>query len=169
MKFLNITLLTLLSILLEGCGSYSFTGGDTGNAKTIQIGYFVNNAELIEPTLSQEFTLALQDLFLKQTNLSLVKVNGDIQFEGEIVDYTILPMSATANQTAAQNRLSISINVRYHNKLKEADDFEQIFKFYFDYPAGEPLVTGSSLMTEAFEVIFTRITQDIFNASIGNW
>jgi Lipopolysaccharide-assembly len=75
--FSGIALLTLMI----SCGIYSFTGGNTGNAKTIQIDFFQNNAPLIEPSLSQDFTLALQDLFLRQTNLDLVIAGGDLQFE----------------------------------------------------------------------------------------
>ena len=100
-------------LLIVSCGIYSFTGGDTGKAKTLQIDFFRNNAPLIEPSLSQKFTQDLQDLFLRQTNLDLVSTGGDLRFEGEITGYRIAPMSATAQQTAAQNRVTITVNVRY--------------------------------------------------------
>lgn len=157
----------LISLLLTGCGIYSFTGGDTGKAKTIQVDFFRNVAPLIEPSLSQKFTLDFQDLFLRQTNLSLVKSDGDLHFEGEITGYTIVPMSATANQTAAQNRLTITVNVRYTNRYIIKDNFEKAFSFYYDYPANTQLV-GSALET-AFNEIILRLTQDIFNASIAKW
>lgn len=166
--FLSFSLIIILILTFtQSCGVYSFTGGNTGDAKTIQIDYFSNNAQLIEPRLSQEFTLALQDLFLKQTNLSLVKSNGDLQFEGEITQYRIEPMSATAQQTAAQNRLTIGVSVRFFNKLKAEDNFTQTFSFYYDYDANAQL-TGS-VLDDSFKVIFERITQDIFNASIAKW
>lgn len=163
----NAFIVIFIIIIAEGCGAYSFTGGSTGDAKTIQIDYFPNNSELVEPRLSQEFTLALQDLFLKQTNLNLVKANGDLQFEGEITQYRIEPMSATAQQTASQNRLTIFVNVRFFNKLKEEDNFSQSFNFYYDYDANAQLTGG--ILDTAFKVIFERITQDIFNASIAKW
>jgi len=154
-------------LLIVSCGIYSFTGGDTGKAKTLQIDFFRNNAPLIEPTLSQKFTEDFRDLFTRQTNLSLVNVSGDIHFEGEITDYRITPMSATAQQTAAQNRLTITINVRYFNKFIEKDNFEKAFSFYYDYPANTQLI-GSALET-AFNEIIQRLTQDIFNASVAKW
>jgi len=160
-------IILMIFITTQSCGAYSFTGGSTGDAKTIQIDYFPNNAQLVEPRLSQEFTLALQDLFLRQTNLSLVKSNGDLQFEGEITQYRIEPMTATAQQTAAQNRLTITVNVRFFNKLKEEDNFERSFSFYFDFDANAQL-TGS-VLDDGFKVIFDRITQDIFNASVAKW
>ncbi len=164
--FYNILFITT-SIILISCGAYSFTGGNTGNAKTIQIDFFPNQAPLIEPTLSQEFTQNLRDLFTRQTNLTLVNSNGDLHFSGEITDYRITPMSATANQTAAQNRLTISVNVIYENKLEEKDNFEKRFSFYYDYGATQQLSGG--VLDTALKEILERITQDIFNASVAKW
>ena len=166
-KLFYITGFLFLSIISVGCGSYSFTGGDTGKAKTLLIDFFRNLASLVEPTLSQKFTQDFQDLFLRQTNLSLVNSGGDLHFEGEITGYRITPMSATAQQTAAQNRLTITIKVRYYNKFIKEDDFEKSFSFYYDYPANSQLI-GSPLET-AFNEIIERITQDIFNASVAKW
>jgi len=127
----NLTGLMLLLLMIPlGCGVYSFTGGSTGDAETIQVDYFPNTAILVEPTLSQSFTVALQDLFLRQTNLKLTDSGGDLHFEGEITQYRIIPIAATAQQTAAQNRLSIGVRVRYYNRLNEEDNFEQTFTFY---------------------------------------
>ncbi len=158
--FVSLTLIT-------SCGSYSFTGGDTGKAKTLQIDFFRNNAPLVEPSLSQKFTQDFQDLFLRQTNLNLVNSGGDLRFEGEITGYRIAPMSATAQQTAAQNRLTITVNVRYFNKFIEKDNFEKAFSFYYDYPANTQLIGGA--LEAAYKEIIERITQDIFNASVAKW
>jgi len=157
----------IASLLLTGCFAYSFTGGNTGNAKTIQISSFRNVAPLIEPSLSQFFTQELQDLFLRQTNLSLVNTDGDLSFEGEITGYRISPMSATAQQTAAQNRLEITVKINYTNKLIEKDNFERSFSFFYDYPANAALI--GSIKETAFKEISDRITQDIFNASVAKW
>lgn len=152
---------------LIGCGAYSFTGGNTGDAKTIQIDFFQNQAPLVEPGLSQRFTQDLQDLFTRQTNLTLTPNNGDLHFQGEITGYRITPMSATANQTAAQNRLTITVNVNFTNKLNEKDDFEKSFSFYSDFGANQQLTGG--VLDSALDEIFERITQDIFNASVAKW
>ena len=161
-------LLILLSIyLVQGCGVYSFTGGSTGDAETIQIDFFPNNARLVEPSLSQKFTIALQDLFLRQTNLNLTNAGGDLHFEGEITQYRIVPIAATAQQTAAQNRLTIAIRVRFFNRLVEEDNFEQTFSFYSDYDANIQLIGG--VLDTAYEEIFERLTMDIFNAAVAKW
>ena len=166
-KIIVSALLLISSVLLIACGAYSFTGGSTGDAKTLQIDFFSNQAPLVEPTLSQRFTQDLQDLFTRQTNLTLIKSNGDLYFSGEITGYRVNPMSATAAQTAAQNRLTVTINVRFVNKLIEKDDFEKQFSFYSDFDANAQLTGG--VLDGALDEILERVIQDIFNASLGNW
>jgi hypothetical protein len=168
MKKIYIVVLLLLSITVQSCWLYSFTGTNIQpDVKTIQIDYFPNNAILVEPSLSQTFTTDLQDLFLRQTNLDLVKSGGDLQFEGEITGYKINPMTATAAQTAAQNRLTITVNVRFFNNKFEDDNFEQSFSHYYDYDAN--VILSGSALEDAFSEIIERITQDIFNASVAKW
>ena len=160
--------LLALPILFQGCKvSYSFTGADIGNAQTFQVNNFVNNAAIVEPRIARQFTLDLQDILLNQTSLSIVTNSGDLLYEGEIVQYYVSPITATANSTAAQNRLTIAVNVRFFNTLEPEKDFEERFSFYFDYNGSAQLI-GSQL-DDALEVIFERITQDIFNKSLANW
>ncbi len=168
-KIKKITyILALISLFaLSSCSVYNFTGTGKIDAKTFQVNFFQNNAELIEPGIDRNFTLELQDLIQNQTNLNLTKNGADLTYEGEIVDYRISPMTATADQQASQNRLKIRINVRFSNKNKETDNFEKIFEFYYDYPASQQLV-GPTLST-ALKEIFERITQDIFNESLAKW
>ncbi|WP_035651799.1 MULTISPECIES: LptE family protein [unclassified Flavobacterium] len=167
------SLFALLSLfLLSGCNVYNFTGTGTIDAKTFQVNFFQNNADLIEPGIDRQFTLALQDLIMNQTNLNLVSNSGDLVYEGEIVDYRISPMTATAvaadgSVGAAQNRLTIRVNVRFTNKKNEKDDFEKQFEFYNDF-AGTDLPTGT-VLNNAIQTIFERITQDIFNESLAKW
>ncbi len=160
-------LLISILFLTNSCSVYNFTGTGKIDAKTYQVNFFQNNSDLIEPGIDRTFTLTLQDLIQNQTNLNLVKNGGDLTYEGEITDYRISPMTATADQQASQNRLKIRVNVRFTNKNKEADDFEKNFEFYYDYPADKQLVgtTKDAAITDIFE----RITQDIFNASLAKW
>jgi len=162
------SLLALMSLfMLSGCGVYNFTGTGKIDADTFQVNFFQNNADLIEPGIDRDFTLALQDLIQNQTNLNLVSEGGDLVYEGEIVDYRTTPMTATADQQAAQNRLTIRVMVRFTNKRKETDDFEKTFEFYKDYPGTQQLV--GSYLNAAIKEIYDRITQDIFNESLAKW
>lgn len=167
MKKIKLFILSTFLLTLQSCGIYSFTGADTGAAKTFQVNFFQNTADIVEPGIDRTFTLELEDLIQNQTNLSLTNSGGDLIYEGEIIDYYVAPMSATAQNTAAQNRLTIAVNVRYYNTLEPEKDFEKRFSFYYDYPANSQLV-GATLET-ALDEIYSRITQDIFNASLTNW
>jgi len=160
-------LIVSLTALCISCGAYSFTGADTGNAETFQVNFFQNNAPIVEPGIDRQFTLALQDLIQNQTNLGLTNSNGDLVYEGEITQYYVAPMTATSNERAAQNRLTIAVNVRYYNTLEPEKDFEKKFSFYFDYDANQQLV--GAVRDEAVNEIFLRLTQDVFNESLTDW
>jgi hypothetical protein len=164
---IQFCLLIIILFSINGCKYYNFTGTGKIDANTFQVNYFQNNAELIEPGIERDFTLALQDLIQNQTNLSLTNSGGDLIYEGEITGYRISPMTATADQKTAQNRLTMTVNVRFTNTKKEEDNFEKPFTFFHDYPASSQLV-GSTLQA-AKDDIFERITQDIFNASLAKW
>lgn len=157
----------LLCLVLSSCKYYNFTGTGKIDADSFQVNYFQNNAPIVEPGIERTFTLALQDLIQNQTSLTLTNSGGDLVYEGEIVEYRIAPMTATADQRAAQNRLTIGVNVRFINNKNLDENFERRFSFYYDYTGSEQLV-GSQLTT-ALEAIYERITQDIFNASLAKW
>ncbi len=161
-----------LALLVVGCKYYSFTGASIPEgAETVQVNFFINDAanqvgSVFEPGLDRDFTNAIQEMLLNQTNLDLTSVNGDLIYEGEIVQYAVTPMTATAEQTAAQNRLTMAVNVRYFNTLNDDDSFEKRFSFFYDFDAAAQL---QSVQTEAHEVLFECITQDIFNESLAKW
>ena len=168
MKLFKFLLLFSVLPLISGCGPYSFSGISIApGTETFQVNYFQNTATLVEPGFDRDFTLALQDLILNQTNLTLTTTNGDLVYEGEITEYRISPTTAQANSTAAQNRLTVSVNVRFYDKNTPDEEFEQRFSFFYDY-AGAELLTGN-LRDTAHEEIFERLTQDIFNATLAKW
>lgn len=166
MKYITkILVVGFVSLICVSCKFYSFSGIST-NAESFQVNFFQNVAPIIEPGLDRTFTNALQDIIVNQTNLELKTDNAQLIYEGEIVEYNVTPMSATAEQTAAQNRLTIAVNVRFINTLDSEKDFERRFSFYYDFGANQQL---NSIKTAAQEEIFERITQDIVNASLADW
>jgi hypothetical protein len=168
MQKIKYTLLSLVLITTtQSCWKYSFTGVSDLKAETFQVNYFQNNSALIEPGLERDFTIALQDLLTNQTSLGLVTSNGDLVYEGEISEYRISPTTATSDNRAAQNRLTISVQVRFYDKNDPEAELDQRFSFFYDYPGSSQLV--GSQKTAAHEEIFERITQDIFNATLAKW
>lgn len=165
-KTLYILALFLL-FTIQSCSVYNFTGAGPIDAKTFQVNYFQNTAELVAPQIDRDFTLRLQDLIQNQTNLNRTPTDGDLLFEGEIVDYRFSPMTATAEITAAQTRLSITVKLRFSNKNKPAENFEKTFSHFDDF-AGDQQATGAQLKTSV-DKIFERITQDMFNETLAKW
>ena len=168
-RFLLI-IITLL--LVTSCGIYSFTGSSIPiGVETFQVDYFENTAggrpgSTIEPGLDRDFTIALQDLIVNQTSLNLVNQGGDIIYSGEIVDFSVTPMAATAEIKAAQNRLTMAVMVNYENILNEEDNIEKRFSFYYDFPGNLQVY---DIKDAALEEIFERIIQDIFNETLAKW
>ena len=156
------------TLLLSGCRmSISLTGGTVDpRAKTVAIATFPNNASLVNPTLSQTFTTALKDKVQGQTPLTIVDENGDYEIEGEITDYSVNPVAIQGNDTPAQNRLTITVKVRFYNKYNEELNFEQNFSRYADYYSSQNL---SSVETALVTEITDALTEDIFNKAFVNW
>ena len=168
----QILIVTICSIMVISCGIYSFTGSSIPiGVETFQVNYFENTAggkpgSTIEPGLDRDFTIALQDLIVNQTSLNLVNEGGDIIYSGDIVEYSVTPMAATAEIKAAQNRLTMAVMVSYENVLNEDDNIEKRFSFYYDFPGNLQVY---DIKDVALEEIFERITQDILNETLAKW
>ena len=152
-----------LAFICQGCGFYSFSGASIpAQAKTVSVDYFPNQAQLVNPMLSNNFTNALRDAM---TTLDMVETGGDLSFEGEITDYRTMPVAITG-QTAAMNRLTITVNVRFSNRFDELKDFEQSFSRYEDYPSDQDLNAVQEGLTST---IVEALVEDIFNKALVNW
>lgn len=171
MKFRKIGLAALLAtmiITLGGCTvKYSFSGASIPlDARTVSIPYFPNNAPMVAPSLSSTLTDALQDKFAKQTKLELVSTGGDLAFEGEITNYTSTPAAITAAETAAMNRLTITVKVKFTNIYEPQNNYNKSFSAFAEYDA-------TSLLQDIQDTLITEICDqlvlDIFNAAVANW
>ena len=165
-KKVNTLLILIAAFVLTGCGIYSFTGASIpAEAKTVSVQHFPNNANLVNPMLSDIITNNLRDKFMNQTSLDEVPDNGDLAIEGEIVDYKTSPTAITGDQVAALNRLTITVNVRFYNRYDESKNFEQKFSQYDDYPSNEDL----NVVQEALvNTICEKLCEDIFNKAVVN-
>ena len=166
-KKVNTLLILIAALVLTSCSIYSFTGASIpAEAKTVSVQHFPNNANLVNPMLSDIITNNLRDRFMNQTSLDEVPDNGDLAIEGEIVDYKTSPTAITGDQVAALNRLTITVNVRFYNRFDESKNFEQKFTQYDDYPSNEDL----NVVQEALvNTICEKLCEDIFNKAVVNW
>jgi hypothetical protein len=170
MKFKILYIFAFCAVLLfaASCtGGYSFTGADiSANIKTITIDYFQNRASMVQPTLSNVLTESLKDKFTSQTNLELVNNNSDLLLEGEITNYTVTPQSFQGNETAALNRLTITIKVKYTNSVEPLKSFDTNFTRYADFESSQNL---ASVESDLIQQIVEQLTEDIFIKAVANW
>jgi hypothetical protein len=161
-------LMVVSVLLLNACKPHVSLNGATipPEAKTISVGFFSNNTTLGAPSLSQRFTEKLRDMVSQQTSLALMKQNGDLQFEGYISDYNVMPIAIQSNDQAAKNRLTISVNVKYSNKFDATKNFDQVFTRFADFNSTESI---SSKEPELVTEIYRQLTEDIFNRAFNNW
>ena len=136
------------------------------DVKTISIRFFQKTAGLGPASLGQTFTESLKDKFISQTNLSLVDRDATLTLEGNIPGYTIIPLAIQANELAAQNRLSISVNVKFTNLKDEKQNFESTFTRFADF---ESTLNISSVEDQLIKQINEQIIDDIFNKAVINW
>jgi hypothetical protein len=161
-------LLALSVSLLAGCGIYSFTGGQFSGAKTFSVDYFKPQSAMVTPLYAQRFTESLKDLLLAQSPLRLAEKNGELTYSGTVVDYRTAPVAiqSGAAETASLNRLTITVKVKYDNSLEPELSFEKTFSKFADYDANQDLFT---IEESLWSLINEQLTQEIYNASVGNW
>jgi hypothetical protein len=155
----------LLSLMVFCACKVSLSGAQVGDAKTLSVAMFVNNAALVQPTLSQALTEDIRDFFQTQSPLVIVSSNGDMQIEGSIRDYRVTPV-AVSNNGASENRLTIVVSVRFTNTKDPSKDFETEFSRFADFSATQNLVTVEQ---ELIKQINQQLAQDIFNKAVINW
>ncbi len=157
--------LVIATAFIQGC--YTFSGASLSpDLKTISIGFFQNRASIVNPSLSQTFTEKLKDKFLSQTSLTLTNNDGDLSLEGTINDYNTQPITIQGNETAAQNRLSITVFVKFVNTKDSKLSFESPFTRYYDYDSKLNL---NAIEQEAITQITRQLVEDIFNRAASNW
>ena len=163
-----VTSLIVTMFIVHSCGIYSFTGTSIQpDVKTVTINYFEYKALKVNPSLSNDLTVALQDKFLKLTKLEQVDMDGDIEVIGSITGYDVKATAITANEQAAQNRLTVTVKIDFVNRKYPEDDFEgKSFSAYADFDAMQPLDAVEATLCED---IIEQLCDDMFNATVANW
>lgn len=166
MKRIAAILITVLT--LNGCGIYSFSGTSIQpDVNSITIGFFEYRAARVNPSLANDMTEELKNKFRRLTRLEQLDEDGDLEITGAITGYDVAASAITANETAAQNRLTVSVSVTFTNRKYPEDNFEKkSFSAYAEYDSSNSLdAVESSLCAEIIE----KIIEDIFNATVAQW
>ena len=160
--------LIFAALVVHSCGIYSFTGTSIQtDVKTVTINYFEYKALKVNPTLSNSLTESLKDKFRKMTRLEQVDMDGDLEITGSVTGYDVRAMAVTANEVAAQNRLTVTVRIDFANRKYPEDDFQgKSFSAYADYDSTQSLDAVESTLCDE---IIEKLCEDIFNATVANW
>ncbi len=166
-KIINILLLFVLLPLLTACGIYSFTGTSIApDVKSITVSTIENKAPIVNPSLSNSLTVALQDKYRKLTKLEMLSDDGDLEVTGFVMSYDITPTAVTSEEVAAQNRLTITVKINFVNNLYPDESFEKSFAAFQDYNSE---LTLEQVEADLVDDIVEILVEDIFNATVADW
>ena len=157
---------TLLLVFVAGCGVYSPYGASTSGAKTCSVAPFDPVNPYVSATAALTLTESLRDRIQRQSTLRLVDNNGELRYAAQVTDWTIAPINIQGDETAAANRLTIRVEVHYENTLEPELSVDKVFSRFADYTSDQDL---SAVEEALVEDIGEQLSQDIFNATLGNW
>ena len=111
-------------------------------------------------------TEKLKDKFVGQSSLQLADFDADLQFSGYISQYDVRPVAIQGNETAASNRLTVAISVKYVCEKYPEDSWDKNFSQFSDYGSTQNL---SDVEADLVSDIVDRLAQDVFNKVLANW
>ena len=154
-------------MILSSCKIYRFTDASIDpNIKSFRVQTFPNLAPIQVASLSQIFTDALKQKFLRETSLDLSRSSADVEFSGAIQDYRVTPVAVSQTEVTSLNRLTLSIKVDYVNKINPDRSFSRTFTEGENYDSQSNL---SDVEDELIDELVDRIVQSIFNSAFSNW
>jgi hypothetical protein len=160
-------LLLSLTVIVWGCGIYKFTSVEFNkDLKTFSIQNFTMATAGGPPNLTLNFNEKLKEYYQRNTDLKFRTSDGDLHLEGTIIAYELSPISATAGDKAAMNRLTITVQVKFTNKLQEEQNFDKDFSFYQDFPQDQSL---SQVEPNLVPKILDQLVLNIFNSTAATW
>lgn len=168
-RLVSCTFLLLL-ILCGGCGIYSFTGTTISpDIKTISVQTLENSTGEGPSNLTQVVTNNFIEYYRRNTNLAIVRGDGDLQLEGQIVSFTYTPAAIEREgqqDLASLNRLTLGVQVRFTNTKQPEKDFDRTFSISQDFPQN---VDITQLTTAQIEQLSEQLVIDVFNKTVADW
>ena len=164
-----VCVLACVVLLLAGCTiTYKFNGAsiDYTKTKTIGISDFPNRAPLVNPTLADNLTEGIRDLFSRQTRLILQRQGGDLELEGEITGYQLTPLAISADSYSAQTKLTMTVKVRFTNNINPDDSFEKTYSAFQTFDSSQML---TDVQDELCTAMITEIAESIYNDTVAKW
>ena len=162
---LAVVVATGLLLSLPGC--YTFSGFSLDpTLQTYKVAQFENTAENALPSLAQSMADALREKIRTESRLTYNDDTPDIEFRGTLVDYRITAEAPRTGESAAINRLTITLAIEYFNHRDNKQVWKRNFSFFFDFPSDRDF---ASVESQALRTITTQLMEDIFNAAFSDW
>lgn len=169
----NIGTKTILSVffllILSSCSiSYKFNGANINYQTThsISVADFPNNAAMVNPTLSNNLSESIRDMYQRQTRLQVLRKGGDLELEGEIVGYNISQGAISTDSYASESKLTISVTVHYTNNINPEESFDKTYSAYQTFDSSRLL---TDVQDELCTIIIKEIAENIYNDTVAKW
>jgi hypothetical protein len=94
-------------------------------------------------------------------------MDGDLEISGAVTGYDVTATAITANEQAAQNRLTVTVKISFTNRKYPEDDFQdKSFSAFADFDAMQSI---DAVEASLCEEIIEQLCDDMFNATVANW
>lgn len=167
--FFSLLVCTGCIFALVSCAvSIKFNGAniDYSTTRSISVADFPNNAPMVNPTLSNNLSEGIRDLYQRQTRLEVLRKGGDLELEGEIIGYDIAAMAISADSYASETKLTIRVRVRFTNNINPEESFEKTYSAFQTFDSSQML---SDVQDELCNTMITEIAENIYNDTVAKW
>ncbi len=134
--------------------------------------FFVENIEVNSATAPSSYNATLAEAIRtgvqNNTRLKLVQKVKDstLRIQSVVNSYATSPIAVQGNDQAAQNRLTVSMNVTIFTPTKGLEEITFSASRFADYPSSSQL---SDVEVGLLETINQQLVQDIINKLLSNW
>ncbi len=157
-------LLFMVSALMSGCGTYSFSGAVPGDIKSIAIPLFEN--QTAEFGIQETITDALVAGFQREGILKIVdEAHADAILHGIILRIDDTPHTYSTDEQVSEYQFRISCEIALENTRTSEDLWKQTFTAWGNYTYSGSLADRQI----GIDAAVRKLTEDILNRIVSNW
>ena len=165
-------LFIIIPFILFSCWPSSISFIDSGSMPAEWKSFSVQTLELVAAnapiSYAPNLTESIKDGVQNNTRLFLntTQSQGEINIEGEVINYAVTPIAVQPGDNAAKNRLTVTVNLTIFISKPEEDKMVMTSSRFADFNTDEDF---SSRENELIEEINQQIVQDVINKLFSNW
>jgi hypothetical protein len=162
----------VLLILISGCYPSSISFIDSGSMdeswKTFTVKTLDNRAPNAPTSYAVTISEKIKDGVQNNTRLSLNPNlgKGEVNIEGTITNYSVMPIALQEGDNAAKNRLTVTVNFTIFVTKPEEEEMTLTSTRFVDYDSKTDLASVESTLLEE---VTTQVVQDVINKLLSNW